>query len=330
MEIRVEKILKLTSDWEYDDQSKSFYSSITCFKNIKKIKNIYKFTIDEVQIYASINTVAEVYVAMRSINSNVLDELCDYIFSNFNVKYIFLDHLYNIYNSSKYSVIQNGINSDVILNVPKSVEDYFNLLGKKTKKHLKYYITRLKKNFEVKNEILIKDEITFEYIEQMIKFNIERLQKVKKINKTYNKEKALSIYECAKENGVLSIIKLNNQPQAYSLIYDIGKDYYLSDIGSNIEFDNYNVGQVSLFNIIEYSIKNCGNVFHFMFEITDYKKRFGGKMVELYPYIVFEKNSIESIVYKIKYKILLALLRPVKRSDRVKGAINKFRKLLGK
>ena len=329
MEVFVEKIDELITDYEYDMQSKSFYSSISCFKYIKKIKNIYKFTINNIEIYASIDKKCELYVAMRSIDSSILDNLLEYIFKNFNVDCIFIDHLYTKYESKNFNPVLTGVNSDVLMRLPNTIDEYNNLLGKKTKKHLRYYISRLNKEFVIESKIYIKNEITLDLINKMVKFNDERLTNKKGINKNTDFEYINCLYNTARECGILSVLFLNGNPEAFSLVHDVGKDYFLTDIGSNIEFDFYNVGQVSLYKIIEFCIdnKNDESNFHFMFEITDYKKRFGGKMVELYPYVVY-KNKFFNILNIFKYKISVFILRLIKRNENVSSIIKKIRKII--
>ena len=313
----------------YDNQSKSFYASITCFKHIKKIKNVHRIVIDDCIFYVSINEQqCDVYVAMREIDNNILDSVCDYIFAKYKVKRIFLDHLYNQYISKKYSPIKTGVNSDVLMVLKDSVEEYHASLGKNTRKHVKYYFSRIKREYEnVEYNTFIKNEITYELIEDMFKFNKDRLLKARNINREYTSEEVESVFKCAKEKGVLTTISINGVVSGLALIQNIGNDYYLTDIGSDSEYDKYNIGQICLVLSIEYAINNKdkGSKYHFMFELTDYKKRFGGEMVELYPYYVYKNKNIEFLINKVKYFFIERTLWNIKRNEKVKTEINRVR-----
>lgn len=325
------KINELFFDEEYDNQSKSFFASITCFKHIKKIKNIHKIIVEDTIFYCSIGKNAELYVAMRTIDKITLDYLIDYLFNKYDIKTIFIDHLYNMYNSIKYNVIQTGINSDVLMNIPSSLQEYNAMLGKKTRKHLRYYISRLEKQFNnIEYKTFIKDEIEYELIEKMFEYNSIRLSKIKNIDRNYNNSEINNTFNCSKDNGILFVLFINNIPQAISLLENIGGDFYLTDIGSNLEFDSFNIGQINLYKSIEYAINNKeknDSKYHFMFEITDYKKRFGGRMVELYPYLIYKNKSLNYYYNFVKYKSILEIQKLIKRNDDIKKLINKVRKI---
>ena len=328
-----DKIIEQFTDDEYDEQSRSFYASMICFKHVKKLDKPHKITLDNgLSVFVSVHgDSADMHVAMRSIESELIDDLCDYLFETYNLTTIFIDHLYNEYKSRKYHPIKTGVNSDVYMGIPSSIDEYNQLLGKKTRKHIKYYRTRLEREFDkVEYSIFKGDEISYEMIERMFRFNIDRLAKAKGINKQFEKSDVDNVYNCIREKGALFTLSINGSIEAFTVLEEIGGDYWLTDIGSNPEYDFYNIGQVSLYNSICYAIehkKHEDNRYHFMFELTDYKKRFGGHMVELYPYLVCRNRGLTQTVASIRYGISEKIMYQIKRYDKVKGIIQTVRSI---
>ena len=83
-----------------------------------------------------------------SVTQCEISELSDWVYECFNCDCLIINGVYELEHSfNSLPVIANISNIDNIAILPETFIDFINSLGKQTKKHSKYYLGRIERNF---------------------------------------------------------------------------------------------------------------------------------------------------------------------------------------
>lgn len=325
---------KLDSFNEYDNVHHSMYSCISYFKSFYHQNDYHQLDyydnsnwINRIYYYIENKTV-EVMGALSNYSNNDIDLFSKWLFNKYPNYCISWGGFYQPYYSTEYKVYKTAIVSDVLTDLPKSEVEYLKSLNTTTRKHVLYYKRRLIKDFpEIKMNAYACEDISIELVRKIIYYNHLRMES-KKVSSSLDDDFVNSIFQMCLEHGIIHTLELENQLIAATINIHVNKDSHLAVISHNPEYNKYNPGQIALYNTIIDSIANEDERFHFLWDMSDYKKRFGGQLVELYYYHIYEKISVRSIFDAIKCNLNCKLMYFQKRSPKGRRIIDFVKKIL--
>jgi hypothetical protein len=189
--------------------------------------------------------------------------------------------------------------TDFVIPLPESTEAYLSMLGKQTRKHIKYYVNRASRDFpdfvfRKQNKLEItKDEIR--KVIQMHRITLIRKQGVNILTEEY--ERKIGLFSA--HYGMLCTVEMDGRTVAGTLSYLVDTSVFLHVLSFDYNYAKYNAGQVALFLTIEDLINKGYKKFHFLWGDLEYKKRFGGKAHDFYTYLIF-KNNKSKLIWDIR------------------------------
>jgi hypothetical protein len=189
--------------------------------------------------------------------------------------------------------------TDFIIPLPESMEDYMSMLGKQTRKHIKYYVNRASRDFpdfvfRKQNKVEIsRDEIR--KVIQMHRVTLVRKQGRNILTEEY--ERKIGLFSA--HYGMLCTVEMDGRTVAGTLSYLVDTSVFLHVLSFDYNYAKYNAGQVALFLTIEDLINKGYKKFHFLWGDLEYKKRFGGKPHDFYTYLLF-KNNKSKLIWDIR------------------------------
>lgn len=316
-----EKYHSMTFTCEYLDIFKNIRSSAE-YMILYEEENIVDLFIFEVKGNKCI-----CYNDLICIDQNQWKFFCDNIFLKYNkIKEIILSRLYNQIQMKNQIVV--GLTNDSLFDLPQCVDDYFLMMGTQTRRHIKNYRVRLNKNFPNNLfECRSGGDIEKDIVERIIDLNSQRMiakGNIPGIDEEYKN----NICQYAKNYDCVAFISINEQIIAGTICYILYDDVYLHVIAHDNSYSKFNVGQICLFELISYCINNKKKTFHFLWGVSDYKKRFLGKPYTLTSYKIYRSKSF---VYLKDYGLYCSkrLLTRIKSShylDFIKERIKEVRR----
>jgi len=183
-----------------------------------------------------------------------------------------------------------------VLRLPDRWEDYTNSLSRKSRKNLKRDMRILKKDFDVRFDIVDKPDEINKKITEVIDLHQQKWSSEGKHGSfTSHLFRAFHLEVCKVLSRLrhvrLYMLMLNNElvSALYNYHYD-GKIYYYLP-GYNKKFSKYSVGRVIIGLAIKDSIKKGVESFDFLRGDENYKYRFGAKSNENYQINLFSGST---------------------------------------
>lgn len=269
------------------------------------VYHLFVYDNDEVKdliVFGTNKSTAYCFNSLVAMDAQIVTKIIPIIFEEFkNIQRIKIDASYIPYQLS--NSILTDISDNQILELPTSIDDYLTNLGAKKRKNLKLRTKKLASDFETVNfSVKFGDEIDDTLIDKIIEFNRNRMKsKGKKsgIDNGYEN----SIYRYCKHYGCVGIMEVNGVIVAGSIGTLINKDIYMHVIAFDDNFLSYNLGEVCAFNMIQYSIENTWERFHFLWGRNELKRRMMAENHDLYSYSVFRNHTFKYFVIKWKVEI---------------------------
>ena len=217
---------------------------------------------------------------MISLERSELELLSDAVFEKFPAPRLSINRI-RISGGTSFLLGRRGFRfqtiNDAVLGLPRTAHDYRQMLGSQTRKHITYYLNRLRKAFpDFRTAFVAAGDVSAEHIDRIVEMNRGRLRSKggqSSIDRDYE-ERLLAL---ARAHGVLCICYANGKIIAGSICTKVGNDAYLHVIAHDVEYDGFNAGQVCLYNSILYLLEmNCAR-FHMLWGRSEYKYRFGAR-----------------------------------------------------
>jgi predicted N-acyltransferase len=223
------------------------------------------------------------YVDYRSISDKKRNAVIVLLESEY--KNIFIDSVrFDEVQALQINIIRSNLSVDlikgdvsVLLEVPKTYEDYLSNLGKKKRHELKRKLNKFKNEFPEYEVSCGDDKNHFlNYIDLHIKSSKEKkefmTEDVENFFSRLLKIKGWKIY----------LLWINKKAVASYFCFENREAIYLYNSGKNIDFNEYSVGIFLTHYLISKSIKEKKKVFDFLKGAERYKFDLGGKPQQLY------------------------------------------------
>ena len=177
--------------------------------------------------------------------------------------------------------------SDIVAQLPATIEAYDAKLGKSTKKTVKYHLNRLQReNPDFSFSVASSGEISPSLIERIIDLNKSRMES-KQIRCGYDSARAKNVTEFAGRYGAVSSITINNQVVAGLICYDMGSHVFGETIAHDNAYNKSRIGQVVFYLTLRHFIEKGTRYYHMMEGDYDYKYSFLGVSHDQYSFSLY-------------------------------------------
>jgi len=219
--------------------------------------------------------------------------------------------------------------TDVVMALPSSREDYEQQLGRSTRTHLRRYMNGLSKatpefGFEVRERCAIGDEL----VRQIVAFNHVRMRvkgKISGIDGPYEQRlgKMLAGY------GFAGVLKVRQEVIAGCFCTKLGASYHAHLQG--FEFDEpyarLHVGLLCTYLTVCAAIERGGLEFDFGWGITEYKRHLGGRPLTVYNASLYRNRLSRALaVSEIRWLVMrrVSTWRAYRRLRHALGAVRRL------
>lgn len=268
--------------------------------------------LSDLLIFGNKGETSSCFNSLVRIDQEVINSCIKKVFENYpQIKRVKIDASYNKYNLKRaflYSKFE-----DYILDLPTTMDEYYSMLGRSTRRTTKNRKAKLIKDYpNVKFDDKFGEEISETLIDEIIKLNISRM---KSKGKTPGRglSDAQNFYQYAKHYGCATYIEVNGRIIAASLSIMLHKQMYGIINAHDNEFSKYNAGEMCALYRIQTAIEKDYTTLHFLWGESDLKTRLLGKPKSLYSYYIYRAYSINYLISNIK-SISLHLIRLVRHS----------------
>jgi hypothetical protein len=166
--------------------------------------------------------------------------------------------------SLAYPFSQCSCTDDSVISLPESTDAYLQELGKATRKNIKQYLNRLKRDFPTFDfQVHDGHSVDEQLIRKIISLNRVRFGKKGKVSDVTTEEEE-RIIQMIRACGIVGVISVEGKPCAGSLVYCIGEHYHSWLKAHDPAYDDYRLGLIGSFLMISECIRRGGKTFHLM------------------------------------------------------------------
>jgi len=312
----------------------SSFSGDSCFKLFLYENEILKHII-------LFQKKGERYVLVQNhcfkITLQEIEIIRDIFFSEYrNVRKIKFPFLFLDQVEKRPRMILFQLQTDMIIELPESMDIYMKMLGQKTRKRIKDCQKSIEKDYPDFNVSFHEGEdISREQIFKIVELNRDRM--VSK-GKTCLNDNTIceNIFRYARSKGGLCICTVNKNVIGGTINYVLGEHAYLYIIAHDHAYSKYNAGFIALACTIKYLIEKKMKYYHLLWgdgtEKGNYKSRFLGENHWLHDVIIYRNNAdffLNSIYFAVR-KLIKTIKDRVDENTTLMKIYRKIRNLFKK
>ena len=281
----------------------------------------------ELLIFGISGDASTCFNSLVHIDKSIVKELATNTFEEYaNIKKIIIDASFEEY-ALKKSILTSKFN-DYIINLPPTMEDYYNELGRSTRQHAKNRKSRLLRDYpDVKFITKLGTEIEAEIVEKIIQLNIDRMKHKGKIPGRDNTD-MINNFKYSQYYGSVTYIEINGVIVAGCISTVLNKSIYSHIIAHDDNFSKYSIGEVCALHLIQTSIEKGLFTLHSLWGESDLKKRLLAKPHPLFSYLIYRNYTHKYVIDKGKALVSMTSsnIRRSKYSKPFRDAIKNYRK----
>jgi len=200
-----------------------------------------------------------------------------------------------------YRCVAVAASDDTIIELPGSSGEYVETLGRQTKKHLPYYLRRLRRerSGDFQWTRASAADISLELFSALVALNRRRIEN-KGSRSLWNDKMVRQRWRLAQETGLLVGLQLQGELVGGTLCYLHNHEAYLALIGHDPAYDRLNIGSICLWQTIEYLIELKVARFHLLWGASFYKRQFGGETESLFEITVFRSPLVALVWHAVR------------------------------
>jgi hypothetical protein len=180
---------------------------------------------------------------------------------------------------------------DMTLALPGTVDDYVASLGKNTRRNIKRYMERLKRNHpSYRFEVCEKDAMSAQRVREIVGFNKARMAG-KNIVSDIDESETQRITDLLKGCGLVGMITIDGRVCAGAMSYQQGANYFLNVLAHRPDYDDCALGFLCCYLTICECIARGGREFHFLWGRYDYKYTLGAVRRDLDNVVVYRTRT---------------------------------------
>ncbi|MES2932322.1 MAG: GNAT family N-acetyltransferase, partial [Pseudomonadota bacterium] len=224
----------------------SFFSTMTHFNASGRLEKISTYVaakggeISALFLFSMMRKKISVLNEVITVKPHDLLQFSNYIFSTYDAIQLISFHAIQIDRVQLKRPVQR-INclEDIVLRLPDSNDEYFMRLGKSTRKTIKGYTNKLKRDFPSFNNQVYHNEAADELdIRTIIELSRARLLMNGKVS-TFDEAAIVRILHSVKVYGLVCVAKINGEICAGSISYRVGKNYFMHVSAHDLFYDDY-------------------------------------------------------------------------------------------
>jgi hypothetical protein len=239
------------------------------------------------------------------------------------------------------SVPHHKINfsEDIVVPLPDTVQEYLDSLGKNTKKNVKYYSNKLKRNFpSFEYKVYEKEDVDERHIMDIIKIKNTRMADNSK-SMTIDEKEIQRIIQLVRLCGFVGVATIDGRVCAGSIGYRIGENAFGGVIAHDLSYDDYWIGMLCCYLTICASIDMGCKEYHFLWGRDEYKYRWLGVQRDLDNLTVYRSwtqltlhcgTVLRAAIQGYKRQTKLWLLDPENKKKRLSRFVIKIREHIQK
>lgn len=199
------------------------------------------------------------------VDDLAITQFANFVFQRYeSVDFIAFKGVAHSIKNLAYPFSQCSCTDDSVISLPESSDAYLQALGKATRKNIKQYLNRLKREyptfvFHVHDGRTVDEHL----IRKIIALNRVRFEKKGKVSGVTAEEEE-RIIQMIRACGIVGAISIDGVPCAGSLVYCIGEHYHSWLKAHDPAYDDYRLGLVGSFLMISECIRRGGKTFHLM------------------------------------------------------------------
>jgi len=179
---------------------------------------------------------------------------------------------------------------DIVLDLPKSPDCYFEMLGKGTKRNFKRHLRHLDERVPSwRYRVLEREQIDRATVDTVIRMNHQRMAGKHK-QSDIDCAEAERIWRLARECGLVGVIEIDGRICAGTIAFRSGANYFLNVLAHDPKYDEYWLGILCCYKTICEAIARRGAEFHFLWGEYDYKYMLLGVKRDLDNLIVWRSR----------------------------------------
>ncbi|MGZ5817662.1 MAG: GNAT family N-acetyltransferase [Burkholderiaceae bacterium] len=275
----------------------NFFSTLEQFRESNRIDHAHTYVVIEGEKISTIflfrieHDEARVLNEVIKIKQNEVDLFSNYIFSTYGSVDVISFHAVDTDVTPSHRPYQR-INclEDIVLTLPHTTEEYFNSLGKSTRKTIKGYTNKLTRDFP---SFQIKTYITKDADEQLVRtiidFNRARMLSTGKVS-AFDESAVKHIIHFVQAYGMICVATINEKICAGSISYRVGDNYFMHVSAHDPQYDSYRLGVLFRYRTICESIHRGGRECHFLWGRQEFKFSLLGIQRDLHDLVLYRSR----------------------------------------
>jgi CelD/BcsL family acetyltransferase involved in cellulose biosynthesis len=162
---------------------------------------------------------------------------------------------------------------DMIVPLPRTVQEYEAAIGKNTRRNFKRYASALAKAFpSYRYEVFTGQDIRGQDLRDIVELSCMRMRS-KNIVPRFNETETGWIIDFAKECGIVGVARIDGKVAAGAIGFRIGENYFMHVIAHHPQYNGFSLGILCYFQTICEGIACGGKRFHLLNGRYGYKYR---------------------------------------------------------
>lgn len=276
----------------------NFFSTLEQFRESGRIDNAHTYVVFNGDKIATIflfsinGDEARVLNEVIKVTQTDVDLFSNYIFSNYGSVDVILFHAIDTDVTPSHRPYQR-INclEDIVLTLPHITDDYFNKLGKSTRKTIKGYTNKIMRDFpSFQFKAYVKQEADEDLIRTIIEFNRARMLSTGKVS-AFDEEAVKHIIHFVHVYGLICVATINGKICAGSISYRVGDNYFMHVSAHDSHYDHYRLGVLFRYQTICECIKRGGRECHFLWGRQEFKYSLLGIQRDLHDLVLYRSRA---------------------------------------
>ncbi|NLE23131.1 MAG: GNAT family N-acetyltransferase [Actinobacteria bacterium] len=186
---------------------------------------------------------------------------------------------------------------DMVVDLPADVDAYHRQIGNTTRKHLRQYGNKLRREhpeFELRR--LEDGDIPLELVQQTVAWTNERVRAKGGIS-VYEEDpsKVRPLWQLLQRHGLALTGYIDGELAATQLLLCVGRDTWIHTVGFDSRFEKLHLGLLmTYYSIVESIERGCRRT-HMLFGTPIYKQRLGAKPVTAWEVSLFRTPADKAV-----------------------------------
>jgi len=208
------------------------------------------------------------------------------------------------------------VSEDIVLELPRSEDEYVRSLGQNARTQLPYYLRRVQKEWGDACAVFYAtgSDITLELFTELVELNRGRIER-KGTRHLWHPQLIKQRWQLAQECGVFCGLRRGDTLVAGTLSYLHRGEAYFVLIGHDTQYDRLRLGKLVLWVTIKHLIHLGCDRYHLLWGMSAYKLQMGGQPKDLSEVTVFRHAGVAVLWHGERF------------IHRLIGGVNRLRKI---